>query len=447
MEDNYNQFDQKFRKALEKAPAFEPDERALADMARRLDEEARPRRRPGIAWWWVLLLPFLVLPFLFGTVYFYNKYENAQQKVQELSQRLIDQPKPVDTSSHHFVTYHYDTIYRTVETLRYVERSVEVPGPTTNTTPYTSNQWSRVSAFNRTIFAAAPTAAEVSSPNSFSSFINSVQYPWPGSPLSLENQAFAPQINRSKARPVLSLFDPLSQLPLPEAVHRQTVEGLDLDNLVDASSLLESKNRINPLWYFVPTGFHTSLSVNPALSLGISGNNSFGFNYGWHGELAFRKNLRLGLGVNKLDFNYELKSNFEGYPVADPENPSDQIKELYIFLSHLEVPVYFKYLFSQPDKKLRPFVNLGMIARMPLSQEFRYEYIPGAGGEYKRSATFSSGSFSIPGAQAGVGAIYAFNQKMSLSTQLLYKHDFQIPSMEYVKLNYLSLDLGLQFGF
>ena len=128
-----------------------------------------------------------------------------------------------------------------------------------------------------------------------------------------------------------------------------------------------------------------------------------------------------------------------------PDNPQDEIKELYVTLQHLEVPIYFRYLLRM-DKKFRPFLQAGMITRRAILQDFRYEFINGP-DEYYRTANGPRSRFALEAFQAGVGAELALSKHWNVRSQLLYKGDVNQVEEEFFKQSYLGLELGLQYDF
>ena len=86
MEDKY--LDKKFKDILENPPPFEPDSAAINDMKRRLNQADVKSRRSSFGFWW--LLPLLLIPLVFSSVFFYTKYQILNDKLNELNIIFID---------------------------------------------------------------------------------------------------------------------------------------------------------------------------------------------------------------------------------------------------------------------------------------------------------------------------------------------------------------------
>ena len=128
MEDNY--FDEHLKNILENPPDFEPDAKAIADMNRRLDSDQQTARRWVLPLWW--LIPLLLLPFLFGGIYLFTKYQKLNRKLDDLT--LHTTKFYQDTINNQHITYQYDTIYRVIYqdsiVKRYYEQTITRSTPT-----------------------------------------------------------------------------------------------------------------------------------------------------------------------------------------------------------------------------------------------------------------------------------------------------------------------------
>ena len=115
--------DDLFKKMLENPPPMRPDMDALEDMNRRLDA-AQQKERTVVWWWW---LPLLFLPFLLSSVFFYFKYQNAQESLDELSLQLVNQQTKIDldTLTQRITIYEYDTVFNRIYQDVIIQRNID----------------------------------------------------------------------------------------------------------------------------------------------------------------------------------------------------------------------------------------------------------------------------------------------------------------------------------
>ena len=429
MEDNY--FDEKFKNILENPPEFEPGAEAIADMHRRLDGRQDPRRRWLIPLWW--LIPLLLLPFLIGNIFFFIKYKNLNQKLNDIT--LHQQ----DTTNRNFVTYHYDTIYTVIYqdsiVKRYYEQKITLP-----------------QTFDFSYF-----------PNYSSPF---GLYGKPGSGFNTYNpQPFAFHFSevRNRLWREQNLLDPEEEGGIPAGWSKEPLADIDgrpfrglklPKRFLDYKSLLEKSDweypepKVNPIYYFSPQGASVGLSGMPVV-VGQGTTASYnGTNLGITAALSFREGIELQVGAERLAIGFELKetSTFEDYPILPPDDPMDILKEIYVDFTYFQVPIVFKKHFRL-EKNFRPFFGVGMVAQRPLKQQFRYEYIGGALGEYKKNQSFSEGDFSINNIRGSLGAHYQLGKRISAQAEGVYQYGFDQGIGEYFPLRFGALNLGLKYHF
>ncbi|MFK7981963.1 MAG: hypothetical protein AB8G86_18435, partial [Saprospiraceae bacterium] len=249
--------DDLFKKMLENPPPMRPDREALEDMNRRLDATQNKQRKGG--WWW--LIPLLFLPLLGSTIFFYFKYQTAQNNLNELNLQLTNYQLNTqkDTLTQRITIYQYDTIFNRIYQDIILQRNrSETPALLANNGSYFST--SRLPNFGGPNLSANSAVA-------FNTFDKSSFQPSQlellrnGKVLSLGQMAMIldkeEELASSNSSPNLekiSIANDIAKLsflnnrfdykhPLPQSDH-----FLNLSAKSDV-------DRINPLWYLVPTGF------------------------------------------------------------------------------------------------------------------------------------------------------------------------------------------------
>jgi len=210
----------------------------------------------------------------------------------------------------------------------------------------------------------------------------------------------------------------------------------------------KQKKRINPLLYFIPTGLSVGISYSPVAYLSdIPGNSPKSHLFGLSAQIKFVRNFRMTLGLEKLNvtFTTENPADFSRFPMIEPNDPMDQLRDLHGELEYLQIPIGFRYQFKE-NKKFKPFIGAAMIARTPTQQKFKYEF-ENPTEEYKLEQNFKSHPFTINTVRASVGFDYNFWKKFNLEFESIYNHDFRMNSFEYVKLKYFGLKFGLHYDF
>lgn len=107
-------------------------------------------------------------------------------------------------------------------------------------------------------------------------------------------------------------------------------------------------------------------------------------------RLPIRSRLQLETGIGFALLSYERKNlgllsqeELERYPDLVQAEPSETIKEVYMEGRSLQIPLILHYQF-RPEQKWGPYLQIGLISRYWLRQQFTYEVIT-AGGESERS--------------------------------------------------------------
>lgn len=438
--------DESFKKILENHPQFKPSQTDLEDMRKRLDDAEKPQQKSGMVLWWV---PLLLLPMLMGSGYLFFQNQKLNTELQELSIKVSNIQN--DTILSH-TTFIYDTIYRTTYIDNIVERN------RIHTSDSNVNSWT-ASALNyrqdnlRAFAFNSPSLFFEDGKNLPFQFIN------PSNPFELNNsfttlqryQSFKEK-NQNNASPnsldnevVISndaIFIP-SQFSF--LVEKENANVL-LENI---TPLFEyKKRRRNSLYHMRPKGLRIGLDVSPLGMIALTGDqaqkpmNSYGF----ASEIEFNERFRIGLGVRQANIKFELKDPVQiaQYPAIQPNDPTDLVREMYVILNHLQVPISFKYLLGK-NKKWKPFLSAGLVASRPLRQRFEYKLISTSLEQYERDLTFKEGTFSIKNIQGSAGLEYSINKKWYADAHIFYLHDLELNPGEYFLLRNLGLNIGLKY--
>ena len=445
--------DDLFKKILENPPPMRPDMEALEDMNRRLD--AVKDKRKGVLWWW--LVPLLLIPLLFSSIFFYFKFKNAKQEIFELNLQLTDnqQITKKDTLTQSITIYEYDTIFNTIYKDVYVNKKYE---ETAIQLGNTEGYFSTLASTIPNKYSLCESVAEGLNTFDKSSFqpsqlellkngkviaLNEIALILENGKASSESNSSNTQLDR-KEFTTLSAVEKLNFLnnrfqydyPLPPS-----------DHFLNLATKTE-RDKINPLWYFVPTGFQLGFNWSPIGIAQLPGSNNNVKTIGLVGELEFTRNTRLQFGLDYLSVPLQAESleELNLFPMVEPNNPDDILREIYGDFTYLQVPLTFKYI-MQPDKKWRPTIGIGMIARLPLKEEFRHEFISLQGGEYTSNQPINDGSFSIANLRGTLGIDYNFYKNYTLQVEGFYNYQFGENTNPYFNLRYGGLNMGLKYKF
>lgn len=442
--------DDLFKKILENPPPMRPSLEALEDMNRRLDATQTKQKR-GV---WLWLIPFLFLSLLGSNIFFYFKYQITQNSLHELNLQLTKQQQNtlIDTLTQRITIYQYDTVFNRVYQDVIIQRNIsKTPALLASNGSYFLA--SRLPNFGAPNLSANSAAA-------FNTFDKSSLQP--------------SQLELLRSGKVLSLGQMALLLDKEEALRSNSsstsLEKLSIVNEIDKLSFLDNRfnyeyplplsdhflnlsaksnvDRINPLWYLIPTGFQAGFNWSP---LGIinspNGNNNVK-TIGFLGEVEFTKNTRLQFGLDyiKVPLSAETAEELNQFPVPTPNDPADILKELYSDFTYLQVPLTLKYIF-QPDKKWKPSIGVGMIARLPLKEQLQYEFVSTQGGEYKQVQPINDGSFSVKNVRATIGLEYNFYKNYTIHAEGFYNYQFGVITNPYFQFRYGGLNMGLKYKF
>ena len=432
-----------FKKILENHPDFEPSKSDLNDMQDRLDSADNSKRRSGFGFWW---LPLLLLPFIFTTGFLFYQNQKLNHQVQELHSKLLIINK--DTFQQNHITYHFDTIYNTTYLDRVIERKSvnSYQNQDASSLNYLSNN------FRDLMFQAPNNYFNLNNQNT-----NQKPFVYGGSNTfttlqlynsikeEFQNMDIANSPKDRFGNPIISSQDPLFISPLLSFLRKNKNANLLLEN-IDPASEFKNKRR-NPMRHFTPKGYRIGIGGSP-YTLAKVHPKTFrtAYSFGIENEIDFNKNVKLLLGIRSMNMTFEEKDPILTalYPSIMPNDPTDKLRELYITLNQIQVPIMIKYLFSN-EKRWQPFFSFGIVANRPFQQKFQHKLISTSLEEYEVLQNFSEGAFSIKNFEGAFGFETNLTSKLSGNASIFYMHDFELGAGEYFLWRSAGLNIGLKY--
>jgi len=436
MKRNYNK---KINELLNNPPEFPMQEAHWEAMEERLNQAAV---NPPInylekyAWLLLWLFSFLLLG---GIAWF--QIDQANQQIALLQAELKKKNTvQSDTIFNHFVINQYDTIYYTTTVYnKVIQHTMESPNSAIATYPLSTasedfNQinlpkWNRLhkNFFSETSFQQQPITS-----------LGDIQQVLYGSSLA---PVVALRYNEEAIKQALPKADivGLKALDIP-------LRAIDLFDYFELPAPVYKKE-INPLVYLQPTGFKLGVEGSLLKLISIQGEDKKGFTVGLSTEINFGKNVSMFIGGEYLKLQYELEDedDISAYPSVEPQNNQDLFHSLKVQSRYLQVPFGFKYKF-RADKKIRPYLGVGVIARKPLKLDLEYEFKNNRRA-YEVSRTYNAEGFSINTARGDVGFEYTLTKRWNFYMEGTYDFDFRNSEYGFERINYLNLKTGVFYKF
>lgn len=217
----------------------------------------------------------------------------------------------------------------------------------------------------------------------------------------------------------------------------------DLDSLAELENQTKAKRNKNSLGDYL---FVIGQTVSPdGYELGITGNGTFGYskNYfnnpragaGIVGGFRFSDNIRLSVGAILINSIYELDdiangqfkdSLFKDLPPLNPFSPDDQLSKVEGNMQFFEFPLEVEYIFLK-NKKWRPFIGAGVVARYHFAQSFEYYFLQSPNYVAEYNTGYKDGKFRAFGLDtwtAKAGVEYSINRHWLARTSFNYANDF-----------------------
>ncbi|RMG84440.1 MAG: hypothetical protein D6714_07885 [Bacteroidetes bacterium] len=430
-------FYKKIKEILENPPPFEADEKAIADLERRLDAAAKPASGPRyfhLAW----MIPLLLLPFLLAGGFAYSKYKALNEKLDEVTRHLKLVTK--DTQVHTYVTYHYDTIFRTIYKDVIVQKTeAPAPAPLWGSSLGSGGFHFNLGGYASPEFLRAGSESSVGlrfrAPQVWNPFVT------PSTPASVSGSADSEMAEFSPHS-----IQKVASLPIRRVWWRAPRPAFVLGEKLNEPEMKYVHPKANPLLYFVPNGVNFGLNYQPRI-YGRAWNHGYGGNgIGLVFGLNFPGGWTLQSGIERLYTTFEVKEadQFSNYPILGPNEPGDILKELYLDGSYWQVPFVFTKHFNK-DGVLKPWFGIGVVANNAQKQRFKYEY-KGATDDYELRQTFKSGTFSLNNLRANVGLSYALSDHFAFRLGLLYQRGLNKGPNEFFRFNQFSAQIGLNYS-
>lgn len=458
-----NDFNKNMRDILENPPNLQPSAKKMEQMRQKIRAANAPAVAAvptrGFAWWFVPIA--LCSAILGGGLVYWLMPKYDGQQIETLKQEVaaLQESRP-DTVFVNNTIYRIDTISKTIYQKEYIERVANNDNVTfkdflslknglTNTTNSTLrlheldafSRWSeRLSGRGYTPLFGKPTGGILSNYQD----TDSDKY---GLNLAEKETTLGANLMDNK----LSTLDEIPLLTLEDIASMNKMRfGFDdlamyTSNTPLPTKLKKSRKYINPLAYFVPTGGQIGLKIGNIGLLNVPNGSSRNLLLGMSGELQFSKNLRLIGGLEKIGVSYVVTNSsfFGDYPTIHPDDPNDQLHEIYVDLDYLQVPIGLKYIF-RTDKKMRPYMSMSLVARQAKRQHLTYEYIS-MFQEYYVARTFKSSPFTQQAWRAGVGFEYDLGKGFNLNVEGMYNRDYDLNVYEFVKLNHWGVQVGVNY--
>lgn len=420
--------------SLNNPPEFPFDETAWRRLEGRLGKRNADEGRGGLGWG----LPFALLATLLllgGGWFFHLETQRMSTEISSLKTLLETQVNaPAIEETARRVTVVYDTIYRTV----YVE--------TTHTNQSAENHTSATASYHywNTTKANIPSVGQLYQPNStfFPNPLNT--FDWLGEQkLPTDGNDLLAETTKDLPTPAL--------LPYPGPNLLETTSFPDISIPTDLPTVSEKKKGLRYYLYKMqPTRFGLAGGAGRAFS--IDGEGGGAGLFGLEAHLGYGEHLALTLGAEYLHWSLNISSSdsetLGKYPETQPNEPGDQLHEMYGDFHFLQIPIGLEYTFSK-EKRWRPIIGLGLLAQQALRSRLTYEFdYASASGDYKiRQDNLLSQQFEVPAVWGIIGTQVRLHQHWHLRLLASLQWDLDGGEYPYEKLNLLKIRGGVQYAF
>lgn len=402
MENDY--FDKFFKEGLESAPDFTPTEADIQDMKARL--RGGHSNRKGLFPWWMfawLLLACLLFSLLFSYLFFRYKNGTSDHSVSSTgaTNALVLQ---IDTIYKKEIIQRIDTVYTTIYRTEYRFLS-SIPAATSLYLPSFTSQ---IPIYNYTNIQQNP----------LEQLLDHYLMAGKSAPLGLasvptESESTDEASRQNLSVPVVSLLNG----PPPTLSYASRIEAFRAFVIPFSPPKAPRQNLLQPEGF--GGGLGGSPLVLPAHSYGGSA-----FSLSGYFSVFFPGNRELQVGLDGLNMFFELKeaSQWEDFSSVDLDNYDDQIHELKVNLSYLQLPVMIRQQFFL-SPRFQPELGLGWVAYRPLSQQLNYE-VYSNNGEYKKNLSLSADKIYWSNLRLLIGLNVDLGDRFSLRPEFIYQYDF-----------------------
>lgn len=432
-------FYKKLRDKLNQPPEFPFEEGQWNQLEKRLDNAGPVNGATffkNTGWVLLWLLPLLLIG---GFSWYY--IGNANRQIASLQAKLDQNIHfQTDTTFRNVLVYQYDTIYQTTTVYKnLVLQETNKPSSfSPNSSAFFVNSQLLVDDFQEKLDRLSNQSVFSSEGINISSLSTFRQWLTPDVAATQKVYVFNEEAIKQNLPPLGQLEMDYLRLPIREP---------DLFQWYEAP--LVSIDRNIPLWaYLQPTGLRVGGTAGMSTLVNSPGESSGGFNAGLLAEITFGKQFSLELGAALQEVQYKLEDDDDDlstFPVIDPTNAGDRLHELVVKPQYIQIPFGFKYRL-RPDKKWRPFINAGLVAKKLRKQQLKYEFI-GNFEEYYLNQTLPGNEFSINTFYGGLGIEYAFGKKWNAFVGGIYNHQFKKGDSEINKNQQVNLNSGIFYRF
>jgi hypothetical protein len=240
----------------------------------------------------------------------------------------------------------------------------------------------------------------------------------------------------------------------------------DLDSLAELESNVEVKRHKNSLadYLFVireglsPDGYELGLTVDGNLGYLPDYFNNSRIGGGLVGGFRFSDNIRLSVGAVWMNSIYKLDNiqdgnysdeTFASLPELKPFYVDDQLKKAEGRLQFIEIPLEAEYVFFK-NKKWRPFVGAGVVARYHYKQTFEYYFLQAPNYLAEYNTGYKEGNFKEFGLDtwtAKAGIEYSINRHWLTKGSLNYANDFNANGFDSRTFQQFGIGLSLMYCF
>ncbi len=172
----------------------------------------------------------------------------------------------------------------------------------------------------------------------------------------------------------------------------------------------------------------------------------------------FFNNLRLQVGANYWDYNYEVEDIedladgvitpiLEAYPTVLPLSATDQLTKIESSSNGFDVPVAAQLLLRS-QKSLTPYIGFGVVGRFTnvyTSEHHFFDYLDD--DDYELSVNESIRSFDFGIWQGQVGLDYNLYKNWLLNIELNYSKSFKTPTFGLPNIQEYGGSMSIKYNF
>ncbi len=425
-----HQFDKDLKNILENSPPFEASKQAVDDMRTRLDQ-AYGRHPWRVPWWW--WIPLLILPFASGMIFFFMKFQNLNNKLDDITLQL--KSRQIDTITQHHTIYHFDTIYTKTIITQGGEQPFLAPNYwTTNGVSWTAN-WDNQHPFTA---AVPPFFYEPGSlPKSKETLLDQIK----NGRITLGDLRFSSSFPEQTENDIdTRSWSPMHTINGPEPSFLME-NGFASEKIRSVSYFSSPQTRPirKPLVQGVQLGaFVGTAALEEHLSALIWEANL---------DLMLSRRWRLRTGFQQIGIEFEEKEDdhFDNYPLISPDNPGDELEEIKANYSFARIPLRLIYTFHS-TKSIQPYLGIGISGIRAVRPELQYEF-RGSAGEYYRNLSFNMTSVSIKNLEFGVGLEFYLGKGLNASLEGFRFQNFDKNLEQINRISHFGGKVGLHYSF